>query len=149
MMVEEELEAASSVRRGVVRLGQRLRAERPAPSEPPLRLSVLGHLSRHGAMTPGALAELDRLQPQSLTRTLAGLEEDGLISRQADPADRRRALLVLTGAGRDVLRRDMRARDAWLARAMAASLTRTEREVLRLAGDLLEQLAETVLSSGD
>jgi DNA-binding MarR family transcriptional regulator len=143
----DDLEAAAAVRRGVVRLGQRLRAERPTSSEPPLRLSVLGHLSRNGAMTPGALAGIDRLQPQSLTRTLAGLLEDGLISRQPDPADRRRALLVLTAAGQDVLRSDMRARDRWLADAMAASLTRTECEVLRLAGDLMEQLAETALSS--
>jgi DNA-binding MarR family transcriptional regulator len=108
---------------------------------------VLGHLSRNGAMTPGALAGIDRLQPQSLTRTLAGLLADGLISRQPDPADRRRALLVLTAAGQDVLRSDMRARDRWLADAMAASLTGTECEVLRLAGDLMEQLAETALSS--
>jgi DNA-binding MarR family transcriptional regulator len=143
----EELAAAASVRRGVVRLGQRLRAERPTPSEPPLRLSVLGQLSRNGAMTPGALADADRLQPQSLTRTLAGLLEDRLISRQPDPADRRRALLVLTAAGQDVLHSDMRARDGWLADAMAASLTSTECEVLRLAGDLMEQLAETALPS--
>jgi DNA-binding MarR family transcriptional regulator len=146
--MRDELEAAASVRRGVVRLGQRLRAERPTPSEPPLRLSVLGHLSRNGAMTPGALADTDRLQPQSLTRTLAGLLADRLISRQPDPADRRRALLVLTAAGQDALRSDMRARDDWLADAMAAFLTPTECEVLRLAGDLMEQLAETALSSG-
>jgi DNA-binding MarR family transcriptional regulator len=136
------LEAAASVRRGALRLGQRLRAERPGHSEPLLRLSVLAHLSQRGAMTPGALAALERVQPQSLTRTLSGLEHDQLISRHADSGDRRRALLALTDAGQDVLRRDMRERDGWLAAAMA-DLTPTERAVLGLAADLMERLAET------
>jgi DNA-binding MarR family transcriptional regulator len=136
-------DAASSLRRGVVRLGQRLRAERPGSSEPLLRLGVLAHLNRRGPMTPGELAALERLQPQSLTRTLTALEHDQLVIRRADPADRRRALLAITETGHGVLRADMRERDAWLTRAMADTLTPTEREVLRLAGDLMERLAES------
>jgi DNA-binding MarR family transcriptional regulator len=136
------LPTAASVRRGVTRLAQRLRAERPGQGEPLSRLSVLAHLSRRGPMSPGALAAADRVQPQSLTRTLAGLERDGLVSRQADAADRRRALLEITPGGREALRLDMRQRDGWLAQAMAGQLTPTEREVLRLAGELMERLAE-------
>src|SRR5450755_636248 len=141
MQEEPLLETAASVRRGATRLGLRLRAERPERGEPLSRLSVLAHLSRHGAMTPGALAALERLQPQSLTRTLAGLERDGLASRRTDTGDRRRALLAITQAGREVLRQDMRERDGWLAVAMATELTPTEQVVLRLAGELMERLA--------
>src|SRR5450432_2578852 len=121
MMREDPLlDAAISLRRGVTRLGQRLRAERPAGSQPLARLGVLAQLHRRGPASAGALAVSAGVQPQTLTRTLAGLEHDGLVSRQADPADRRRALLALTSAGQEVLAGDMRQRDGWLAAAMAS-----------------------------
>jgi hypothetical protein len=41
-----------------------------------------------------------------------------------------------------MLTRDMQQRDAWLAGAMAAELSVTERELLRLAAQLLERLAD-------
>jgi len=145
---DEVLQAAAAARRGVVRLARRLRMERPAPPqaqpEPSnLGLSVLGHLHRRGPMTPGALAEAERLQPQSLTRTLAGLERQRLVVRRPDARDHRRSLLALTEAGARALTADMRRRDEWLAAAMARELTRAERELLRLAGDLMERLAES------
>ena len=36
----------------------------------------------------------------------------------------------------------MQQRDSWLAAAMAAQLTSTEIELLRLAGELMERLAD-------
>ena len=107
-----------------------------------LRLSVLAHLSRHGPMSPGAIATAERLRPQSLTRTLASLQHDALVSRHSDPADRRRSLLDVTDLGSDVLSDDMGHRDRWLAQAMARQLTPVERELLRLAGELMERLAD-------
>jgi DNA-binding MarR family transcriptional regulator len=146
MRTEDELTrtAAQAARRGVISLGRRLRTERtPAGGElTMLELSVLGHLNRRGPMTPGDLAAADKVQPQSLTRTLAGLEADRLVSRQPDLTDGRRSLLGITQLGQDALRREMTQRDAWLATAMAAALTRTEIELLRLAGDLMERLAD-------
>jgi DNA-binding MarR family transcriptional regulator len=145
---DELLAAATAVRRGTTRLARRLRMERPEPRPAEaelsnLALSVLAQLYRRGPVTPGALAAAERLQPQSLTRTLAGLERQHLVSRRSDGQDGRRSLLALTEAGAQALVRDMRQRDAWLAAAMARELTRTERELLRLAGDLMELLAES------
>ena len=94
-------------------------------------------------MSPGAIATAERLRPQSLTRTLASLQHDALVSRHSDPADRRRSLLDVTDLGRDVLSDDMGHRDRWLAQAMAlVQLTPVERELLRLAGELMEGLAD-------
>jgi len=135
-------DAAVSVRRGVISLARRLRLERNAASLTTLELAVLGHLNRRGAMTPGDLAAAERVQPQSLTRTLAELETRHLVTRQPDPADGRRSLLVMTDSGAAALRSEMAERDIWLAAAMSGSLTSTEIELLRLAGSLLEQLAE-------
>jgi DNA-binding MarR family transcriptional regulator len=139
---EIELETAGIVRRGASRLARRLRSERPEHGLPLLKLNVLAQLSRRGPLSPGELAVAEHVLPQSLTRTLAGLEADGLITRRMDEHDRRRSSLALTTAGLDALRRDMRRRDAWLARTMAERLTPTECELLRLAGELMERLAE-------
>jgi DNA-binding MarR family transcriptional regulator len=134
--------AATELRRGVISLGRRLRLERNEVGHTALELSVLGHLHRRGPLTPGDLAMAERVQPQSLTRTLSALEVAGLLHRQPDPADGRRSLLAITEPGRTALRTEMAQRDAWLAVAMSKQLTSTEIGLLRLAGSLLERLAD-------
>lgn len=143
MQDDELLEAAVAVRTGATRLARRLRLERSGPGETLLRLSVLAHLSRRGPMSAGELADADRLQPQSLTRTLASLEHDELVTRTADQADRRRSVLMITSTGLAVLAQDMRERDSWLAGAMAGQLTQAECRILRVAAELMDRLAET------
>jgi DNA-binding MarR family transcriptional regulator len=142
MADEDLLHAAAVVRRGTTRLARRLRMERQRAEGTLLELAILAHLSRRGPMAPGELAAAERLQPQSLTRALARLERDGLAARAADHEDRRRSLLAVTDAGRAVLSRDMEQRDAWLAAAMGQELTGAERGLLRLAGELMDRLAE-------
>jgi DNA-binding MarR family transcriptional regulator len=140
--LDQNQEAAKAVRRAVVSLGRQLRAERTPGGLASVELSVLGHLNRRGPLTPGDLAASDRIQPQSLTRTLTTLEAEGLVLRQPDPADGRRSLLAITPDGAEALHREMDQRDQWLAAAMAQKLTSTETELLRLAGALLERLAD-------
>ena len=135
------LSAAVALRRGVTSLGRRLRLERTATAMTALDLSVLGHLNRRGPLSPGELADAERVQPQSLTRTLAGLQEAGLTLRQPDAADGRRSLLAISEPGQAALRTEMQQRDTWLATALAAELTATEIGLLQLAGPLLERLA--------
>jgi DNA-binding MarR family transcriptional regulator len=93
-------------------------------------------------MSPGDLASAERVQPQSLTRTLTAVEAAGLVARHPDPEDGRRSLLSITPDGRRAIRDDVRQRDAWLAVAMAEVLSPVEQELLRLAGELMERLAE-------
>ena len=133
--------AATEVRRGVISLARRLRLERSEADLTGLELSVLGHMRRRGPLTPGELATAERVQPQSLTRTLAALETAGLAFREPDPADGRRSLMAITECGRTALRTEMEQRDNWLAAAMSAELSTTEIGLLRLTGPLLERLA--------
>jgi DNA-binding MarR family transcriptional regulator len=140
---DELLRVAAGVRRGTMRLARRLRMERPAAGPPLQELSVLAHLNRSGPMTPGEIAAAERVQPQTLTRTLAELEGKGQIVRWTDTADRRRSLLSLTEAGLRALAADMRQRDNWLSLAMAEELTPTETRLLSLAAELMERLAES------
>ena len=133
-------DAADVVFRGATGLAQRMRAERPRDGLTLSMVSVLSHLDRAGPLTPGALADLQKVEPQTMTRTLTRLEDDGLVSRVPDETDRRRLRIVLTDVGRERMADHLRPRVAWLARAME-ELTPTERELLRLAGALMESLA--------
>jgi DNA-binding MarR family transcriptional regulator len=146
---DELLPLAAEVRRALNHLGRRMRAERPRGSVSSTKLSVLGHLRRAGSMTPGELAEAERLQPQSLTRALAALEDAGMITRHRHPGDRRQYLISATSAGLAALAEDMEHRDRWLAAAMAAGLTPAERDMLRLAATLHTRLADTELPGKD
>jgi DNA-binding MarR family transcriptional regulator len=132
---------AAAVRQGVQRLSRRLQGERSPVGLSLTKTSLLGHLVRHGDLSPGELAAADRLQPQSVTRVLAELERDGLVQRYQDPADKRTRRMRITVTGRAALGADMRQRDEWLADAMT-DLTATERATLLEAADLLARLGE-------
>lgn len=137
----ELAKAATALRRGTTRLSRRMQLERPIRTVSLNQFSLLAHLSRRGPMTVGELAALERAQPQSLTRPLAGLDDEGLIVREADPDDGRRVIVRITEAGVAVLVEDMRQRDSWLALAMTR-LNPTERGVLVLAAELMERISQ-------
>lgn len=132
---------ATELRRSVVRLARRLRDKHPPGSLTPARLSVLRWLQQQGAMTAGQIAAADSLQPQSVTRLLSSLQQDGLIMRLADDTDRRRVVVRITPAGVKILRADAAHRDEWLAAAIDATLDEAERAILVQASTLLDRLA--------
>jgi DNA-binding MarR family transcriptional regulator len=99
------------------------------------------------AGTPERIGELAaRLEvvPRSATSMVDALETAGLVSRQADPLDRRSVLVGLTGAGEDLLARLSRARRA-SAEALFARLDAGQRERLL---ELLKVLNEREQSPG-
>lgn len=149
-MTDDTSSMAMAVRlqRSLSRLTRRLRLERRDRETSLGRLSVLGHLHRDGPATPSTLAQREGIQPQSLTRLLADLETEGLALRRQTEHDRRQFLIEITPAGRELLQRDARHKAAWLAGAMAARLSTTEQELLGLAAQLMERLAEAPASPG-
>jgi DNA-binding MarR family transcriptional regulator len=120
-----------------------MRAEPDQSAPGPVVLAVLSRLYRAGTHTPKELAEAERIQPQSLTRVLATLQERGFISRVPDPADGRQSLVDITPAGLAALRSYTVQREQWLAEAMAETLSPTERELLRLAAELMLRVADS------
>src|ERR1035437_10728033 len=110
---------ASALRISVSRLARRLRAERLARLEPELsdtQLAALAALERHGTMTPGELAEHEKVQPPSMTRVIAVLEDRSLVMRAPHSTDRRQVVLTVTDGGRELVYQARRLREAWLAR---------------------------------
>ena len=138
----ELADLAWRVREGVGRLNWRMRAERDPNGPGPAVLAVLSRLYRAGTHTPTELAEAERLQPQSLTRILAWVTERELVTRTPDPEDGRRSLVTITPAGLAVLREYSVQRERWLAVALESTLSPTERQLLKLASDLLVRVAE-------
>jgi DNA-binding MarR family transcriptional regulator len=93
-------------------------------------------------MTPGELAEHEKVQPPSITRVIASLEERGLIERMPHPSDRRQVVLTVTDQGREVVRTLRRLREAWLAQRLR-DLDPAERAVLQKALPILEKLSQS------
>ena len=143
---EEIIAAARVLRRGIAELYRRLRFERMGHGLSATKLSILGRLALSGPLTVTALAAQERVQPQSLTRTLAVLEESKFIVRRQDEVDRRQSLIETTRLGEDLLKNDARRQATWLALAMSSELTPAERELLRVAAQLMRQLAEADVS---
>ena len=136
------LVAAIDLRRALTRLNRRLRTQSRELGLSVAGHSILGHLYRDGARTPGALAAAEGVQPQSLTRVLAELEQSGHILRHQNEIDRRQFNVEITPAGRDIVETDAKRRAVWLASAMTCCLSSTEQQMLRLAAQLMERLAD-------
>lgn len=137
---------ATALRISVSRLARRLRAERLTKGlEPGLsdtQLAALAALERHSAMTPGELAEYEKVQPPSMTRVIAVLEERNLVQREPHPSDRRQVILTVTAEGRALVNRVRRRREAWLTQRLQ-ELTPEERTILRAAAPILEKLSQS------
>jgi len=132
-------ELASVLRVSVMRISRRLRAERADHGLTLTQIAVLATLDRHGPLTPRELAGHERVQPPSMTRTLAALEERGLITRTPHASDGRQHLISLAEPAAALLREDRRRRDAWLAQRLAA-LTQEERDLLRAAAPIIDRI---------
>lgn len=129
----------SQLRLAVLRLSRRLR-QQAVGDITPSQLSALTAVERHGEVTLGELAAIERIAPPSMTRIAARLEERGLVERHVDSSDRRVARLAASPSGRQLLETIRSRRDAYLA-ARLQMLTAEEREVLEKAVPLLERLA--------
>jgi DNA-binding MarR family transcriptional regulator len=105
-------------------------------------MGALATLVAHGAMTPGELAEHEKVQPPSMTRVIAVLEQHGLVARAAHATDKRQVVLTVTDSGRELVYQSRRVREAWLAKRLR-ELTPDERAKLRAAAPILEKLSQS------
>src|SRR5258708_37195348 len=110
-------DSAARLRMAIVRTARRLRQEAAGAGTEltPTGASALATVERHGPLTPSELAEIERIKRPTATRTLRVLVEAGLVDRAPDPADGRSALVSVTAAGRERLRRLRGRTTAYLA----------------------------------
>ncbi|MCX4744840.1 MarR family transcriptional regulator [Kitasatospora sp. NBC_01287] len=139
---DDSEELAATLRLLVGRIARRVRQSHASGDLAHSEVSVLVRLDREGSGSPGALAEQERVRPQAMAATLAALEERGLVSRRPDATDGRRAIMTITGPGRQVLTERRSESVHLLTGAIDAEFTPAERQLLRETLPLLDRLAE-------
>ena len=132
---------AAQLRPSLLRLTRIIRNQRVDMSVTLTQISAMATLRKHGPMSAGELAACERVQPPSMTKVLAHLEERGFVRRDPHPSDKRQAIISITDTGRELLESERRTRDAWLAQRLA-KLGPEERAQLRAVVPLLDKLAE-------
>ncbi len=143
-ILDSASETASRLYRSAMKLFRSLRVMRPENGLSITKLSVLARLHQDGVSTASALAAYLRIQPQSITRLIADLEKQGLISRRPDAADRRQSLIDITDQGLRTLNEEVQDQQTHLASLLNRALTPAELGILALAGDLMDRLARDV-----
>jgi len=131
---------AISLRESITRLNRRLRQARAVGDLTFSQLSALTSLQLAGALTPRELADVERVQPPTMTKIVGKLEELGLVVRTPHPTDRRQVILAATEQGRAVYAQFEKARNEWLALQLV-ELTPDERDTLERAAQILQQVA--------
>lgn len=139
---ESSVRAARDLRVVFSRLRRRLREVAAADDLTPPQTAVLLRLIKGGPASTSELAGAERVRPQSMAATVAGLDRHGLIERAPDPHDGRRQVISLTALGRRRAESDRKVRDEWLVRAMQDRFTERERQVINEALALLGRLDE-------
>jgi DNA-binding MarR family transcriptional regulator len=134
-------ELASQLRPALLRLTRIVRNQRVDMSVTLTQLSAMGTLRKSGPMSAGELAACERVQPPSMTKVLANLEERGLVRREVHPTDRRQAVIEITPAGEELLDSERRSRDAWLTKQLA-TLSAEDRALVQRVIPIMEKLAE-------
>jgi len=135
-----EAELASRLRLAVTRLGRRLRTQLPGELSPS-QLATLASVERLGPLTLGELSAAERVKPPTMTKIVACLEDQGLVSRTVDPADRRVARVKATAAGLAFLEDSRQSKDAYLAQRLR-SVTPEDRVALERAVEVLERILD-------
>ncbi len=134
--------AARDLRVVFSRLRRRLRDLAIDDDLTPSQTAALTRLWKEGASSASALADAERVRPQSMATIVAALEQRGLIARTPDPEDGRRQVISLTDEGRRRAESDRQVREEWLARAIQERYSERERRVILDALSLLERLTE-------
>ncbi len=132
------VDVAARLRLSATRLARQLR-QQSGIGLTPTQLSALAAIHREGPLTLGALAEEERVAPPTITKVTGKLEEQGLVAKQTDGADRRVCRVATTPVGEALLAEIRQRKDAWLITRLAA-LDPADREHLAAALDALDLL---------
>ncbi|HEX8623866.1 MAG TPA: MarR family transcriptional regulator [Allosphingosinicella sp.] len=91
---------ASSLHSAAIRLLRMVRREDRLTEISPPRLSALSVLVFGGAVSLAELAAAEEVKAPTMSRIVEGLVKEGLATRQADPANRRKVRIAATEEGK-------------------------------------------------
>jgi DNA-binding MarR family transcriptional regulator len=136
----DRAQLAGRLRLAVTRLNRRLRQQGESGLSA-TAFSALATIARLGPIPLGELAAVEGVKPPSITSTVAGLEAQGLVTREPDASDRRVTRVSVTPRGRLRLLRSRTRKTAYLAARLQA-LDQRQLQVLAEAAGILEQVLE-------
>ncbi|MGW9628300.1 MarR family winged helix-turn-helix transcriptional regulator [Microbacterium sp. NPDC055521] len=142
-MTADSDDSAAELRYALFRLTRRLRSARAVDAMSDAQLAALGALRVHGRRTLSGLAEHEHVTAPTMSATVNGLAELGLVIRVPDEHDRRRVYVELTPQGESVVTETIRKRNRLLADLVDAQrFDDDELAVLDAASALLKRMAD-------
>ncbi len=132
-------ELAVELRVAVMRTSRVLRTQAGSDVVTPGQTTVLGLLAKRGPQTMRQLADAERVQAPSMTRTVNALSAQNLVERKESPTDGRQVVVSLTPEGAAVLEESRRLRSEWLASRLEG-LPEQDRAVMHRAAELLVEM---------
>ncbi|WP_409484861.1 MarR family winged helix-turn-helix transcriptional regulator [Arsenicicoccus dermatophilus] len=136
-MTDDLCHLANDLRLACQRISRRVRFE-GTEEIAPHQASVLFRLDR--PRTPGDLADTERVSAPSMTRTIGGLADLGLVARTPHPTDGRQVLVSRTAAGEELAIRTRAQRDSWMLTRIE-TLPPEDLATLRRATDILLEVS--------
>jgi DNA-binding MarR family transcriptional regulator len=134
-------ETATRLHGAAIRLLRTLRREDQESGLSASRLSALSVIAFGGPVSLAALAEAEQVRPPTMSRLVDALAKAGLVTRTADPDDRRSVRLEATPKGRALMERGRDRRVTALVRRIER-LPASEQRALARGTELLERLTK-------
>jgi DNA-binding MarR family transcriptional regulator len=131
---------ATRLRLAVTRLARRLRQQTESRISP-TQQSALATIERQGPLTLGELAAVEQVQPPTITAAVGRLQEQGLVTRMGDTADRRVTRVEITPAGSRLLEESRSRKNAYLALRLRG-LSASDRATLEAAAGIFEGMLD-------
>ena len=140
MAASEEI--STRLHAAAIRLLRMARRQDAASGLSAPRLSALSVIVFAGPVSLAALAQEEQVRPPTMTRIVDALVRDGLVTREADPADRRMVRIAATDEGRRLLGEGRRRRVAAVTERLSR-LADSERRALERGVELIERLTRS------
>ena len=109
------------------------------------QLSIMSLLQGFGSLRVSDIARLEAIRMPTASNAVHQLEQEGMVTRERDPNDRRGVKVVLTERGRDELKSVGQERNEQFARMLSGlndSRLKQAKEAISLIEDILKHYAE-------
>lgn len=132
-------QAADSIHSAAIHLLRRVSREDSAVGVSPARMSALSVLIFTGPKTMSELATMERVKLPTMSRLVAAMEQEGLVTRRPHEEDARSVVLTATAKGKRVLEHGRELRLSALENLLEGATAR-EVAVVREAAQIVDRL---------
>jgi DNA-binding MarR family transcriptional regulator len=139
----DDIKIAAELRTVISRLMKVLRRE--TSNEEGLSLterSTLFLIYQSTIILPSELAAIEKVTNQSMSQIINKLLELGYINKTSSTQDKRKILITLTSAGKEIVERIKKEREEWLAKTINVKISSEEKVLLAKSIDVLKKLVE-------